>query len=153
MDTPVIKRIRELIGRTGLSQSQFSRQCGIAPPSFSRSMSNGTFSSEYLNRIAKAFDADINWLTMGVGEMFESIKQDDKAHEEEILKQFDELQAIQSASQKDALQGEVGYAQEDAKDAQEIEVLRQRVALLEQMVKDKNEEIGFLRNILNAKLR
>ena len=36
-------------------------------------------------------------------------------------------------------------------DTQEITLLRQKVVMLERMVKDKSEEIDFFRSLLNSK--
>lgn len=143
MDTAITTRIRELINHTKLSQAKFARRSGITPSSFSRSMSNG-FSPQYIRRIADAFNVNINWINKGVGAMFETINKDEEAHKAEILKQFDELQSMRYTSQNDELKDGV-------EDTQEITLLRQKVAMLERMVKDKSEEIDFLRSLLNSK--
>lgn len=143
MNTSITTRIRELINHTKLSQAKFARRSGITPSSFSRSMSNG-FSTQYIRRIADAFNVNIDWLNKGVGSMFASIDKDEEAHKAEILKQFEELQSMRYTSQNDELKDGV-------EDTQEISLLRQKVAMLERMVKDKSEEIDFLRSLLNSK--
>ncbi len=55
----------------GLSQVKFAEKCGIRPSNFNRALkSEKGISSQYLLRIAHAFNVNFEWLRSGIGDMF-----------------------------------------------------------------------------------
>lgn len=64
----------------GLSQVKFAERCGIRPSNFNRALkSEKGISSQYLLRIAHAFNVNFEWLRNGIGEMFAEEKAIGKA--------------------------------------------------------------------------
>lgn len=64
----------------GLSQVKFAEKCGIRPSNFNRALkSEKGISSQYLLRIAHAFNVNFEWLRNGIGEMFAEEKAIGKA--------------------------------------------------------------------------
>ena len=64
----------------GLSQVKFAERCGIRPSNFNRALkSEKGLSSQYLLRIAHAFNVNFEWLRNGIGEMFAEEKAIGKA--------------------------------------------------------------------------
>lgn len=54
----IIKKIKMAIAYAELSQSEVAKRVGMSPQSFSQRMKTGKLSSEDLNRIAEALDAE-----------------------------------------------------------------------------------------------
>ena len=80
METKSTKRVLTLMDSVGLSQVKFAERCGIRPSNFNRALkSEKGLSSQYLLRIAHAFNVNFEWLRNGIGEMFAEEKAIGKA--------------------------------------------------------------------------
>lgn len=67
-ETPIIQRLKQFIGETGLSSTQFADKCGIPRPSFSQMLSgrNKSINNQVLSKLNEAFpELDIMWLLFG----------------------------------------------------------------------------------------
>lgn len=80
METKSTTRVLTLMDSVGLSQVKFAERCGIRPSNFNRALkSEKGISSQYLLRIAHAFNVNFEWLRNGIGEMFAEEKAIGKA--------------------------------------------------------------------------
>lgn len=80
METKSTTRVLTLMDSVGLSQVKFAVRCGIRPSNFNRALkSEKGLSSQYLLRIAHAFNVNFEWLRNGIGEMFAEEKAIGKA--------------------------------------------------------------------------
>lgn len=80
METKSTTRVLTLMESVGLSQVKFAERCGIRPSNFNRALkSEKGLSSQYLLRIAHAFNVNFEWLRNGIGEMFAEEKAIGKA--------------------------------------------------------------------------
>lgn len=80
METKSTTRVLALMESVGLSQVKFAERCGIRPSNFNRALkSEKGISSQYLLRIAHAFNVNFEWLRNGIGEMFAEEKAIGKA--------------------------------------------------------------------------
>ena len=80
METKSTTRVLTLMNSVGLSQVKFAERCGIRPSNFNRALkSEKGLSSQYLLRIAHAFNVNFEWLRNGIGEMFAEEKAIGKA--------------------------------------------------------------------------
>ena len=71
METKSTTRVLTLMDSVGLSQVKFAEKCGIRPSNFNRALkSEKGISSQYLLRIAHAFNVNFEWLRSGIGDMF-----------------------------------------------------------------------------------
>lgn len=67
----ILDRIREVVISTGLNDSEFARQAGIAQSTFANMFSRGSEPrAEVLSKIVINFKVDANWLLTGKGSMF-----------------------------------------------------------------------------------
>ena len=63
METKSTTRVLTLMDSVGLSQVKFAERCGIRPSNFNRALkSDKGLSSQYLLRIAHAFNVNFEWL-------------------------------------------------------------------------------------------
>ena len=63
METKSTTRVLTLMDSVGLSQVKFAERCGIRPSNFNRALkSEKGLSSQYLLRIAHAFNVNFEWL-------------------------------------------------------------------------------------------
>ena len=80
METKSTTRVLTLMDSVGISQVKFAERCGIRPSNFNRALkSEKGLSSQYLLRIAHAFNVNFEWLRNGIGEMFAEEKAIGKA--------------------------------------------------------------------------
>lgn len=139
MENNVIERINSLINARGCSQASFARQCNIGVSNLSKMM-NGkeTITERTLLRIAETFSINLDWLRKGIGEMYR--KDTEKANA-----QYAQLVALLGDRvQANTIHGDnnTGTQSIHAADSSEVELLKQKVAMLEEMLKDKDRQIA-----------
>lgn len=139
----------------GLSQVKFAEKCGIRPSNFNRALkSEKGISSQYLLRIAHAFNVNFEWLRNGIGEMFAEEKAIGKA-QFAVFNQM--LDANSSPVSQNVISGD-NYQDTQTINATEgkISALEQKIEALTQLLAEKDkltarqeQEIEFLRGLVN----
>lgn len=139
----------------GLSQVKFAEKCGIRPSNFNRALkSEKGISSQYLLRIAHAFNVNFEWLRNGIGEMFAEEKAIGKA-QFAVFNQM--LDANSSPVSQNVISGD-NYQGTQTINATEgkISALEQKIEALTQLLAEKDkltarqeQEIEFLRGLVN----
>lgn len=142
METKTTTRVLALMDSVGLSQVKFANKCGISPSNFNRALkSEKGFSSQYLLRIAHAFDASFEWLRNGVGDMFADAYRKEKAIGEAQLAIVNKmLDAKSSPVSQNIISGD-NYQGTQTINATEGEIvaLRQKVELLKRLLDEKDK--------------
>lgn len=139
MGNDVIERINSLRIKRGCSQASFARQCGISVSNLSK-MLNGkeTITERTLYRIAETFNVNIKWLRDGIDEMY--LKDTEKAG-----RQYSEFLALLGdRMQANTIHGNnnTGTQSIHTTDSSEVELLKQKVSMLEEILKDKDRQIA-----------
>lgn len=139
----------------GLSQVKFAEKCGIRPSNFNRALkSEKGISSQYLLRIAHAFNVNFEWLRNGIGEMFAEEKAIGKA-QFAVFNQM--LDANSSPVSQNVISGD-NYQGTQTINATEgkITALEQKIEALTQLLAEKDkltarqeQEIEFLRGLVS----
>lgn len=139
----------------GLSQVKFAEKCGIRPSNFNRALkSEKGISSQYLLRIAHAFNVNFEWLRNGIGDMFAEEKAIGKA-QFAVFNQM--LDANSSPVSQNVISGD-NYQGTQTINATEgkITALEQKIEALTQLLAEKDkltarqeQEIEFLRGLVN----
>ncbi len=146
MTTDSTLRVMSLIGRTNLSKKDFATKCGITPPAFSRSLKNG-FSLEYLARIAKAFDEDLDWLRYGQAKA--DAKKELSVDNGSMAQGYATINTINGENNKGTQT--INSSEDDCRVLRErIAMLEEKIALQDKVIADKEEEIKFLRKMLSG---
>lgn len=155
MKTKSTTRVLTLMESVGLSQVKFAERCGIRPSNFNRALkSEKGISSQYLLRIAHAFNVNFEWLRNGIGEMFAEEKAIGKA-------QFAAFNQMLDANSSPVTQNIISG--DNYQDSQTINATEGKITALEQKIeaqaqllaeKDKliarqEQEIEFLRGLVN----
>lgn len=153
METKSTTRVLTLMDSVGLSQVKFAEKCGIRPSNFNRALkSEKGISSQYLLRIAHAFNVNFEWLRNGIGEMFAEEKAIGKA-------QFAAFSQMLNANSSPVSQNVISdYQGTQTINATEgkITALEQKIEALTQLLAEKDkltarqeQEIEFLRGLVN----
>lgn len=155
METKSTTRVLTLMDSVGLSQVKFAEKCGIRPSNFNRALkSEKGISSQYLLRIAHAFNVNFEWLRNGIGDMFAEEKAIGKA-------QFAAFSQMLNANSSPVSQNVIGG--DNYQGTQTINATEGKIAALEQKIeaqaqllaeKDKliarqEQEIEFLRGLVS----
>lgn len=155
METKSTTRVLTLMDSVGLSQVKFAEKCGIRPSNFNRALkSEKGISSQYLLRIAHAFNVNFEWLRNGIGEMFAEEKAIGKA-QFAVFNQM--LDANSSPVSQNVISGD-NYQGTQTINATEgkITALEQKIEALTQLLAEKDkltarqeQEIEFLRGLVS----
>ena len=139
MESNVIERINSLISARGCSQASFARQCNIGVSNLSKMM-NGkeTITERTLLRIAETFSINLNWLRNGIGEMY---RKDAEVANEQYAKL---VSLLNDRVQSNTINGanNTGTQSITAADGGEVALLKQKIAMLEEILKDKDRQIA-----------
>ncbi len=139
----------------GLSQVKFAEKCGIRPSNFNRALkSEKGISSQYLLRIAHAFNVNFEWLRDGIGEMFAEEKAIGKAQFAAFNQMLDANASpvSQNIISGDNYHGSQTINATEGKIAaleQKIEALTQLLAEKDKLIARQEQEIAFLRGLVN----
>lgn len=139
----------------GLSQVKFAEKCGIRPSNFNRALkSEKGISSQYLLRIAHAFNVNFEWLRNGIGEMFAEEKAIGKAQFAAFNQMLDANSSpvSQNVISGDNYQGTQTINATEGKITaleQKIEALTQLLAEKDKLTARQEQEIEFLRGLVN----
>ena len=141
METKSTTRVLTLMDSVGLSQVKFAERCGIRPSNFNRALkSEKGLSSQYLLRIAHAFNVNFEWLRNGIGEMFAEEKAIGKAQ----FAAFNQmLNANTSPVSQNIISGDnyQGTQTINATDGK-ITALEQKIEALTQLLAEKDKLIA-----------
>ena len=164
METKSTTRVLTLMDSVGLSQVKFAERCGIRPSNFNRALkSEKGISSQYLLRIAHAFNVNFEWLRNGIGEMFAEEKAIGKAQFAAFNQMLD---ANASPVSQNIISGDNYQGTQTINDTEgEIVALRQKVELLkrlldekdklleekDKLIKEKDKQIDLMRILINDK--
>ncbi len=141
METKSTTRVLTLMESVGLSQVKFAERCGIRPSNFNRALkSEKGISSQYLLRIAHAFNVNFEWLRNGIGEMFAEEKAIGKAQFAAFSQMLD---ANSSPVSQDVISGD-NYQGTQTINATEgkISALEQKIEALAQLLAEKDKLIA-----------
>lgn len=139
----------------GLSQVKFAEKCGIRPSNFNRALkSEKGISSQYLLRIAHAFNVNFEWLRNGIGEMFAEEKAIGKAQFAAFSQM---LNANASPVSQNVISGDNYHGSQtinatEGKIAaleQKIEAQTQLLAEKDKLIARQEQEIEFLRGLVS----
>lgn len=139
----------------GLSQVKFAEKCGIRPSNFNRALkSEKGISSQYLLRIAHAFNVNFEWLRNGIGEMFAEEKAIGKAQFAAFNQMLDANSSpvSQNVISGDNYQGIQTINATEGKITaleQKIEALTQLLAEKDKLTARQEQEIEFLRGLVS----
>ncbi len=139
----------------GLSQVKFAEKCGIRPSNFNRALkSEKGISSQYLLRIAHAFNVNFEWLRNGIGDMFAEEKAIGKAQFAAFNQMLDANSSpvSQNVISGDNYQGTQTINATEGKIAaleQKIEAQTQLLAEKDKLIARQEQEIEFLRGLVN----
>lgn len=155
METKSTTRVLALMESVGLSQVKFAERCGIRPSNFNRALkSEKGISSQYLLRIAHAFNVNFEWLRSGIGEMFAEEKAIGKAQFAAFNQMLDANASpvSQNIISGDNYHGSQTINATEGKIAaleQKIEALTQLLAEKDKLIVRQEQEIAFLRGLVN----
>lgn len=155
METKSTTRVLTLMDSVGLSQVKFAEKCGIRPSNFNRALkSEKGISSQYLLRIAHAFNVNFEWLRNGIGEMFAEEKAIGKAQFAAFSQMLDANSSpvSQNVISGDNYQGTQTINATEGKITaleQKIEALTQLLAEKDKLTARQEQEIEFLRGLVN----
>lgn len=155
MKTKSTTRVLTLMDSVGLSQVKFAEKCGIRPSNFNRALkSEKGISSQYLLRIAHAFNVNFEWLRNGIGEMFAEEKAIGKAQFAAFNQMLDANSSpvSQNVISGDNYQGTQTINATEGKITaleQKIEALTQLLAEKDKLTARQEQEIEFLRGLVN----
>lgn len=139
----------------GLSQVKFAEKCGIRPSNFNRALkSEKGISSQYLLRIAHAFNVNFEWLRNGIGDMFAEEKAIGKAQFAAFNQMLDANSSpvSQNVISGDNYQGTQTINATEGKIAaleQKIEAQTQLLAEKDKLIARQEQEIEFLRGLVS----
>lgn len=155
METKSTTRVLTLMDSVGLSQVKFAEKCGIRPSNFNRALkSEKGISSQYLLRIAHAFNVNFEWLRNGIGEMFAEEKAIGKAQFAAFNQMLDANSSpvSQNVISGDNYQGTQTINATEGKIAaleQKIEAQAQLLAEKDKLIARQEQEIEFLRGLVS----
>lgn len=155
METKSTTRVLTLMDSVGLSQVKFAERCGIRPSNFNRALkSEKGISSQYLLRIAHAFNVNFEWLRNGIGEMFAEEKAIGKAQFAAFSQM---LNANASPVSQNVISGDNYHGSQTINATegkitaleQKIEALAQLLAEKDKLIARQEQEIEFLRGLVS----
>lgn len=125
----------------GLSQVKFAERCGIRPSNFNRALkSEKGISSQYLLRIAHAFNVNFEWLRNGIGEMCAEEKAIGKAQFAAFSRM---LNANASPVSQNVISGDNYHGSQTINATEgKISALEQKIEALAQLLAEKDKLIA-----------
>ena len=155
-------RINKLRRDKALSMNKFAKECGIDQGNLSKALrGKGGLSEVVLMKIAKSMKVSFEWLTSGCGlcgvggneqldklsDEFNGIHTPADASSDDVPKEdtttFKNVLQSLSAGGIDA-EGKISY-----KGLQDFMALQKELELKDEMLRQKDDEIAFLRNLLS----
>ena len=155
-------RINKLRRDKALSMNKFAKECGIDQGNLSKALrGKGGLSEVVLMKIAKSMKVSFEWLTSGCGlcgvggneqldklsDEFNGIHTPADASSDDVPKEdtttFKNVSQFLSAGGIDA-EGKISY-----KGLQDFMALQKELELKDEMLRQKDDEIAFLRNLLS----
>ena len=155
-------RINKLRRDKALSMNKFAKECGIDQGNLSKALrGKGGLSEVVLMKIAKSMKGSFEWLTSGYGlcgvggneqldklsDEFNGIHTPADASSDDVPKEdtttFKNVLQFLSAVGIDA-EGKISY-----KGLQDLMALQKELELKDEMLRQKDDEIAFLRNLLS----
>ena len=155
-------RINKLRRDKALSMNKFAKECGIDQGNLSKALrGKGGLSEVVLMKIAKSMKVSFEWLTSGCGlcgvggneqldklsDEFNGIHTPADASSDGVPKEdtttFKNVSQFLSAGGIDA-EGKISY-----KGLQDFMALQKELELKDEMLRQKDDEIAFLRNLLS----
>lgn len=155
METKSTTRVLTLMDSVGLSQVKFAEKCGIRPSNFNRALkSEKGISSQYLLRIAHAFNVNFEWLRNGIGDMFAEEKAIGKAQFAAFSQMLNANSSpvSQNVISGDNYQGTQTINATEGKIAaleQKIDAQAQLLAEKDKLIARQEQEIEFLRGLVS----
>lgn len=141
-------RIKRFIIEQGVTVQSFEGRCGLSNGAVAKMGDNTRRST--LTRIKSVYpNLNIDWLLTGVGEMLAPT-----AGESDIDEMFDaDIQANNNVIAQNHHTGDltINAADSAAVVRNENEMLKEKVGLLERMLKEKDEMIGLLKEMMGRK--
>lgn len=158
-------RINKLRRDRALSMNKFAKECGIDQGNLSKALrGKGGLSEVVLMKIAKSMKVSFEWLTSGCGlcgvegnEQLDALSDDFNSKHSVVptdVPSADAPKAEDAATFKDVLQflsaggidaeGKISY-----KGLQDLIALQKELELKDEMLRQKDDEIAFLRNLLS----
>lgn len=137
MDKNVVGRIERLRKDSGYSQALFARKCNVTPSNLNK-MLHGTMniSEKTLLKIINTFNVNYEWLRNGVGEIYR--KDTEKAN----MQWTDFLARFGDQMQTNTIHGNNNTGTQSINvNNKELTLLKQKVAMLEDLIKDKDRQI------------
>lgn len=139
------QRIRKVLKDKDLSVAAFSREAGIEQTTLNRQLNGG---SKVSVGTIKAFllkfkDISAEWLLRGVGDMCCGVP--DEQLEREIAEETGRVQSIGDNSNHNT------QTMTDSALTKENELLKERIQEKDKALEEKNEEIKFLRSLIQRK--
>lgn len=136
------QRIRKVLKDKDLSVAAFSREAGIEQTTLNRQLNGG---SKVSVGTIKAFllkfkDVSAEWLLRGVGDMCCGVP--DEQLEREIAEETGRVQSIGDNSNHNT------QTMADSALTKENELLKERIQEKDKVLEEKNEEIKFLRSLI-----
>lgn len=136
------QRIRKVLKDKDLSVAAFSREAGIEQTTLNRQLNGG---SKVSVGTIKAFllkfkDVSAEWLLRGVGDMCCGVP--DEQLEREIAEETGRVQSIGDNSNHNT------QTMTDSALTKENELLKERIQEKDKVLEEKNEEIKFLRSLI-----
>lgn len=164
-DKEILKRIDVFREKHELSMNQFSQLCGIDQGNLSKVKNGkGKFSEKTLFKIAKGMKSTFEWLTTGCGLcgvegedklnaldaefQGKAMKFEDAFNRETLDKSMERIVKAQINNTNNG-HDQTNNVQVGGHD--EVSHLLDKIAMLEKMVADKDNEIAFLRGVLKGK--
>ena len=141
METKSTTRVLTLMDSVGLSQVKFAERCGIRPSNFNRALkSEKGISSQYLLRIAHAFNVNFEWLRNGIGEMFAEEKAIGKAQFAAFSQMLD---ANASPVSQNVISGDNYHGSQTINATEgKITALEQKIEALTQLLAEKDKLVA-----------
>lgn len=136
------RRIKKVLADKSLSVAAFGRETGIEQTTLNRQLNGGSKVSvgtikAFLHRFK---DISAEWLLRGVGDMCCGIP--DEQLEREIAEETDRVQSIGDNSNHNT------QTMTDSALTKENELLKERIQEKDKALEEKNEEIKFLRSLI-----
>lgn len=139
MEETIKERVIKIAKHKGLTQSGLERECNLSN-GYIRNI-RATPSQKIIDRILKRFpDISLRWLLNGVGDMCCGVP--DEQLEREIAEETGRVQSIGDNSNHNT------QTMTDSALTKENELLKERIQEKDKALEEKNEEIKFLRSLI-----
>ncbi len=136
------QRIKEVLQKNDLSVAAFSKEVGLPQATVNRQLNgDARVSVDTIKAFLHRFrDVSAEWLLRGVGDMCRGVP--DEQLEREMAEETDRVQRIGDNSNHNT------QAMTDTALTKENELLKERIQEKDKALEEKNEEIKFLRSLI-----